>query len=342
MSESHPLFIIGVPRTGTKLLRTLLNNHPDISLGGEGNFIPGIVKRFGIDADVSKRELWREVYRGFSQRVFFDTSKENGVGLSEEAYMAALDTYTERGMPLTWADIFEVIMRPYGPQPQARIYGDKSHGYINSVKLVRAVFKNVRFIFIVRDPRDQALSAQATWGRHPLRSATHWADVADRVEQLNLRSSEDTLVVRYEDLTGDTETQLKRICTFLQLPYTAEMSQLKKLAETRSQLKTVVRQHAKYRELLPPATIKRISEITLPYLAQYGYSTEGVSSGRQLSQRQLTLLTYTDGLASLRHHIRKRGLRKGSIYYFRRRFESAAGAKKMFVPNLRNKVDKSE
>lgn len=282
------------------------------------------------------------MYKEFSQRVFFDTSKEGGVGLSEEDFLATLSTYEERGLTLTWADIFEVIMRPYGPHPQARIYGDKSHGYINNVKLVRTVFKNVRFIFIVRDPRDQALSAQATWGRHPLRSATHWAEVAHRVETLDLRNSEDTLIVRYEDLTGDTEEQLKRICAFLQLPYTAEMSQLKKLAETRSQLKTVVRQHAKYRELLPPTTIKRISEITLPYLAKYGYADEGVSDERRLSRRQLTLLTYTDGLASLRHHIRKRGLKRGSVYYFRRRMESAAGAKRMFIPNLGKKLDKSK
>lgn len=222
-------------------------------------------------------------------------------------------------------------MRPYGPRPQARVYGDKSHGYVNDVELVRAVFKDVRFIFIVRDPRDQALSAQATWGRNPLRSATHWAEVARKVERLGLDGAADTLVVRYEDLTDDTETQLKRVCTFLHLPYAAEMGQLKRPAESRRPLATVVKQHAKYRELLSPTTVRRISEITFPYLSKYGYSNEAVSNERRLSRTQLRLLAYTDGLASLRFHIRKQGLRKGSIYYFRRRFESAASARQKFI-----------
>lgn len=118
-----------------------------------------MVKRFGIDADVSQRGLWREVYEEFSQKVFFSTPMKDGVTLSETAFTDALSAH-EKGVPLTWADIFQVLMRPYGPRPQARIYGDKSHGYINDVELIRAVFENVRFIFIVRNPRDQALSAQ--------------------------------------------------------------------------------------------------------------------------------------------------------------------------------------
>lgn len=325
MPDPYPLFIIGLPRSGTKLLRALLNNHPDISLAGEGRFIPSTVKRFGIDADVSQRGLWQAVYKKISRQVFFGTPAKGNVRLSEAAFLDALDARKEQA-PLTWAVIFEAIMRPYGPRPQALIYGDKSHGYINNVKLIRTVFKDVRFIFIVRDPRDQALSAQATWGRHPLRSATHWANAARTVKRLDLSSAADTLVIRYEDLTSDTESQLKRVCTFLQLPYAAEMSQLKRPAESRKQLKTVVRQHARYRELLPLSTIKAISEITLPYLAEYGYSDEGVTRERRLSRAQLTLLSYTDGLASLRHHIREKGLRKGSVYYLSKHFESAEDA----------------
>lgn len=128
MPDPHPLFIIGLPRSGTKLLRALLNNHPDVSLGGEGRFIPSTVKRFGIDADVSQRELWQAVYKKISRQVFFGTPMKGNVRLPEAASLGARK---EQGLPLTWADIFEAILRPYGPRPQARIYGDKSHGYIS-------------------------------------------------------------------------------------------------------------------------------------------------------------------------------------------------------------------
>lgn len=153
---------------------------------------------------------------------------------------------------------------------------------------------------------------------------------------MDLDTAADTLTVRYEDLTGDTETQLKRVCTFLHLPYTAEMSRLKQPAESMRkgrQLKTVVKQQAKYREQLPPATIRRISEITLPYLAKYGYSDEAVSDERPLSRVHLRLLAYTDGLASLHFHIREKVLRKSTFYYLKRRFETATGVRRKFVPS---------
>lgn len=323
MPDSYPLFIIGMPRSGTKLLRTLLNNHPDVSLGGESRFVPSMIKLFGLHADVSQRQLWQAVYKEISRKVFFGTQAKGNIRLSESAFFDTLDARKEQGLELTWADIFEAIMRPYGPRPEALIYGDKSHGYVSNVELIRTIFKDVKFIFMVRDPRDQALSAQATWGRHPLRSATHWTAVAREVERLDLRSAGDTLVIRYEDLTSDTESQLKRACTFLQLPYVTGMSQLKRPAESRKHLGTVVKQHAKYRELLPSATTKSVSEITRPHLAEYGYPDEGVTDERQLSRTQLKLLAYTDGLASLRHHIQKQGLRKGSVHYFSKHFESA-------------------
>ena len=62
-----PVFIIGNARSGTKLLRSLLNNHPDISLGGEGNYIPMLIKRFGVNADISQPPIWRDIFQEFSR-----------------------------------------------------------------------------------------------------------------------------------------------------------------------------------------------------------------------------------------------------------------------------------
>ena len=320
-----PVFIVGAPRSGTKLLRMLLNNHPDISLGNEGNFIPRLVKRFGLAVDLSKTQLQKDIYKTFSHSVFYDTLAQRGIELSEPDFMKSLATYES----LTWANVFEVLLRPYGPRPHALIYGDKSHGYISSAALLRLIFPHVRFLFLVRDPRDQALSAADKWGRHPLRSAQLWAGVA-RAAQEELDAASDALVVRYEDLTSSTEEELKRICTFLCLKYTPEMHLLKKPVggeKKERQLKTVTKQHAKYRNRLSPETVKSISEITLPYLAKYDYPDEGAVKYRQLTYTERRLLSYRDGLASLRSHIREKGLQKGATYYLKRRYEAFVGAR---------------
>lgn len=295
-------------------------------MGTEGNFIPRFVKRFGLTADLSQPQLWERIYASFSCSAFYSSHAQKGVTLSKTAFINALTGKDE----LTWADIFEVMLRPYGLHPQARIYGDKSHGYISDVALLRTIFSNVRFLFIVRDPRDQALSAADIWGRHPLRSAQLWASAASKAEGFGLNTTPDALTVRYEDLTDGTEAELRRICDFLHLTYTPGMHLLKAPAErtkNRRQLTTVTKQHAKYEGRLSPGIIKRISEITLPYLSTYRYPTEAVSSHRELSRAEKCLLSYRDGLASLQFHVKEKGFQKGAGYYLKRRYEAFSSSR---------------
>lgn len=326
VKDSYPVFVVGVPRSGTKLLRTLLNNHPEVSLGHEGNFIPALVARFGLDTDVSERGLWSEVYRTFANGAYYHTMAKEGLALSEESFVDALSARAAQ-KTVTWADLFEVILRAYGPRPEAPIYGDKSHGYINDIHLLRTLFPNVRFLYIVRDPRDQALSSLKIWGRSPLRSAHHWYRVAAQAERLGFATATDVLTVRYEDLTDDTDTELKRVCAFLGLPYPPEMTKLTRPAEKGRlvrQLNTVTKQQAKYRDALPARVVRNISEITLPYLSTYGYSPENARRHRKLSRAQLKLLSYFDGLATMRFHARDKGLIKGVNYYLKRHAEASA------------------
>lgn len=326
MLKPHAVFVVGAPRSGTKLLRSLLNNHLDISLGHEGNYIPTFVKRFGLDADLSQPSLRRKIYQEFSRTAAFpDIEAEHGVGFSEAAFMGMLASYDERGSPVTWSNVFEVLLRAPSPHPKARIYGDKSHGYIRAVALLRTVFEDARFILIVRDPRDQALSAMKTWGRNPLRSAHHWLFVVRRADHFGFDVLPDAITVRYEDLTHDAEKELQRICSFLQVPYQPEMTTLQKPAEKERrgrQLKIVTKQHAKYRGVLPATVVKVISEVTLPYLARYGYPNEGARKHRTFSPTRLRLLRFADGFASLRFHMREKGWLKGFLYYLKRHSES--------------------
>ena len=326
----YPVFILGAPRSGTKLLRALLNNHPDVSLGDEGNFVPRLVKQFGLGADLARQEVQREVYAAFSRSQYFQRWAHEGVRLSQNDFLKALEA-RQAQEPLGWAAVLEAMLRPYGPRPQAPVFGDKSHGYINDVALVRTIFPHVRFVFLVRDPRDQALSARVAWGRHPLRSAPLWAGNARKAGEAGLATAADTLTVRYEDLTGSPEDELRRVCAFLGVPYVDAMAYLQRPVEREKQgrqLKTVVNQQARYKEGLEPRLVRGVTAITLPYLAGYGYPDEGVTKGRTLSAARLRLLSYTDGFSTLLFHIRRKGLVAGSSYYLKRHREAAAGSPK--------------
>lgn len=324
MNEPYPLFIVGCPRSGTKLLRELLNNHPDISLGQEGHYIPILVNQVGVGADPSQPEVWRKLFGAFQQTSYYHLSAQEGRTLTEAAFIAALQERSAK-RPLSWTEVFETIFRAYSPRQGARIWGDKSHGYVSHTPLLRHLFPTVRFIYIVRDPRDQALSVQRTWSRNPLRSAQGWYGVAREAERFGLLNGPDALTVRYEDLTADPGGELERVCTFLEVPFVETMATLTRPAEKERNgqlLENVTKQQAKYRKAFSPEVVRRISEITLPYLSIYGYDTEGATQHRPLSRQQLRQMSYLDGLASLRYHIKEKGVLGGLRYYGARRFES--------------------
>lgn len=326
--NSRATFIIGSPRSGTKLLRGLLNNHPDISLGQEGNFIPALIQHFGEDTDVTQRETWCAIHHQLSRSTFYTKKEANEAAeLSEEAFIASLDERA-KDKEVTWADVFEVILRASSPNPKAFVYGDKSHGYINIVPLLRRLFQDVRFIFIVRDPRDQALSVRNTWGRNLLRSAQIWATICERADQHGFGRTADTVVVRYEDLSSNPKEELARVCKFLDVRPFDGMEVLHSPVERARrgrQLQGVVTQQAKYKKALSQRAITQISEIALPHLAKYGYATEGATRTRTLNAAEIRWLTYMDGFASLKFHMKEKGAIRGAHYYLRRNREARTG-----------------
>ena len=327
MQGSQAVFIVGYPRSDTKLLRGLLNNHPHISLGDEGNFIPLLIDQFGIGANVSDTHMWPKIYQAYRTTADYNTQKSRGKEPSETAFLRFLETRKSQSEDISWADILEGLFRASSAKENSLIFGDKSHNYVQHVPLIRSIFTDVRFILIIRDPRDQALSVAKTWGRNPLRSAQGWSAMARKAEKYDLNKAHDSITVRYEDLTADPHKELDRICTLLQIPSIPELAVLKKSVEPKHlnrHFSDVVSQSAKYKQAFPPKTIKNISEITLPYLATYGYPDEGATRHRELGKFRLKWLKYRDGLASLLYHMREKRILAGFTYYRRRHFEAGS------------------
>lgn len=308
---SGPLFLVGSPRSGTKLLRGLLNRHPLIGLcDPESHFIPYLFQKHGGDPACFAADLDR-LFADFDRTPFQIYCRSQGRAVMTRAGFEAL---AGAG---TWSGAFEVILRFYaegGGGPQA-VWGDKTPSYVREMELLKRIFPAARFLHIVRDPRDVALSARRAWGHSPLRTAAKWARDMEAAQRGAEPLGQDYMRVYYEQLLADPEAELRRISAFAGRPYEDRMTRLavpsENLGSARGKRYIDAGNASKFRTEMAPARQKRIEEIVYAAAAGTPYRLEHATRHRPLAWPARTWLAVRDGVFSLVHKMRRKGVVNG-------------------------------
>jgi hypothetical protein len=207
---SGPIFVIGMWRSGTSLLYTLLNQHPQIALTYESDlFLLRSLFRGG-ESKADWLERWEFWNNGIS-RHNIDTSE---LTPKFSDYPAAAT---------------EVWKRYAG----SALYGDKSPNYFDCIQELAEEFPGARFIVIWRDIADTCRSiVRAGKGSSffAKRGITHRALIGYR----RMKRGCDALVrrgvplhqIHYEEMIQSPETVMQGICWFLEIPFEARMASL--------------------------------------------------------------------------------------------------------------------
>jgi Sulfotransferase family len=210
-------FIVGVGRSGTTLLRMMLDAHPDLAIPPETYFVP----RLAHAAEGSR----------LSPELFADTAVDDHrhrwkeFGVSREDYLNRL-----RAMPrLNPGDAARAFFQLYAENAGKPRWGDKTPGYIARMRRISRMLPESRFIHVIRDGRDVALS----WRRRLAHRGLDWLmpieHLAERWRSQILQAREDSgalpyyMEVRYEQLVLDTESTLRRVTEFVELPWAPVM-----------------------------------------------------------------------------------------------------------------------
>ena len=121
---SGPLFIIGMPRSGTKLLMKLLSNHPHIKLVTETEFLPYYIKHWNQFGNISTPEKFHYFYLNILRTSFLIIEKRKNNLINEKTWY---NLCTDYSLP----DIYEFLIRYYTKSinDQEIIWGDKSPSY---------------------------------------------------------------------------------------------------------------------------------------------------------------------------------------------------------------------
>lgn len=212
----NPVFIVGSGRSGTTMLRLMLDRHPDMAIPGESHFIPEIwaSRRRYMSGDLlDAQRLARHI---------LSTEAVKWWNIPEEAVWQRLRLIENPG----FADVVETIYLVYAEREGKRRWGDKTPNYVLSIPLIARLFPAARFIHLVRDGRDVALSFLSipTGPDNIWQAARRWRRYVGAGRAAGRALAPDRyLEVRYEDLVSRPEGELGRVCAFLDLRFDSIM-----------------------------------------------------------------------------------------------------------------------
>ncbi len=192
------LFLVGAERSGTTMLRLMLDHHPSIAWQNEFEYA---VDRIGPGAEFPALGSYSEFLE--NHRVF----RANGYAIDP-----SLD--------------YPGLVRSFLEQRRARagkpIVGATVHRHLG--RLLH-VWPEARFIHLVRDPRDVAPSViKMGWAGNVYHACRRWRDAERDWDRVAESVGEGRFVeVRFERLLADPGEELGRICAFIGVPYDESM-----------------------------------------------------------------------------------------------------------------------
>ena len=203
-------FVVGMNRSGTTLLRMMLDAHPDLTIPPETHFVPDMIK--AAKADGSTPESVLEAMKAHREWGDFEISDEVMLGK-----FRALPKLRPGPAVRSFYDI-------YAERQGKPRYGEKTPTYVQKMKLIQRALPEARFCHVIRDGRDVALSVLD----RTVRDLTA-GDVANRWQKKVRKAQEDSpqlehyMEIRYEDLILDTEPVLRSVCEFFELQWHDEL-----------------------------------------------------------------------------------------------------------------------
>lgn len=193
----EPIFIVGLPRTGSTLLEKILSSHSKIQSLGETQFLPMLIRECSGVAD--KRQLSTEIIAMASKSDLSNLRKR---------YLESLGYRLDKNLP------FFIEKLPYN-----FLY----------VGFIKKAFPNAKIIYVDRNPIDACFSMYKqvfTWAykfsydlenlaeyyKSHLRLLSHWREL--------LRDQ--FIEIKYEDLVADPEQTIQGLMQLLNIPFEAD------------------------------------------------------------------------------------------------------------------------
>ncbi len=195
-----PIFIGGMFRSGTSLLRAMLSQHSAIASG---------LETYWFNWDWSARESDKMLVMYGRLAHFFDMS------VADVTAMASASDTAEKFLTTLMGDVARRQGKPR--------WAEKTPGNIAHADRIWAAWPDAQMVHIIRDPRDvfASLVEGKKWDT-PNEFAERWISTIGRGLRLNAHlnpSAKSYLAIRYEELIAAPEATMRRVIDFVGEPW---------------------------------------------------------------------------------------------------------------------------
>jgi hypothetical protein len=256
-----PVFLVGSMRSGSTLLRLMLDHHPEVAFDKEFDFAVALVSDTGELPSMDSYLEWIKYVRGVDYAVV------PSLGYREQ--------------------VNEFLWQKKTMSGEKKYVGATVHVHFERL---RFLWPHARYIHLVRDPRDVARSVlQKGWAGNIYQASGFWIQAEDCWDSLASHLAIDqALELHYEDLVTQTETELSRICKFIGVEFTPEM--LDYQVDARQYPPPDDSLASQWKAKLSPLDVAMVEHRTAERMESRGYTQSGYPPARIGAFRHRLLL----------------------------------------------------
>lgn len=228
-SDKNFFYIIGNPRSGTSLLRIMLDSHQEITVPPECGFLHWLSDKYK-SRDFSKLNQFVNEY-------LIDLCNSKKIETWNIDFNK-LRNYIDSTKPVSYFNlcmlVYLIYAYKFGKNP--RVVGDKNNYYIKHIYELDEISQNAKYILIVRDCRDVVQSYRElrnlksdspykpNLNTDPFEISKEWTENNKNILKFFNQISKDRyFIIRFEDLIMSTRQTLINICKWLDLDFDDKM-----------------------------------------------------------------------------------------------------------------------
>lgn len=285
-----PVFMIGTQRSGSNLLRLMLNQLDDLSSPHPPHILDRMYPLLDSYGNLNTIDNFKQLVDDVCRLVELNPVPWDSVVLDREAVFSRCKKHS---LMAAFSSVYEVCAEVQN----AKTWCCKSLANIKYIKDIEEYLEYPKYIYLYRDGRDVALSFKKSvvGEKHIFNIATDWAQTQETAINLRERIASDHFFsVSYEQLTTEPERTARAICDFLGMEYTdkildyymtKEAENASKSSELWSNVTKPIDSNntRKFLKEMPEEDIRIFESVAGHVLDKLGYAREYIKKGNEIT-----------------------------------------------------------